>query len=1558
MARAGAAWVDVLPNLSLFNRLVNEGIQVPLGAAGTKAGREYGTALRTSTKASTSGIGAMVAAEMERGAAEAASAVDAAAGKVASARKREADAAGRLRVAEAKLQETRGKEGASASAIITAEERVAAAQRGVQTATSGATGATKSLERAQQAAAAQSSKSATVVEESGAKMSLFAKGAGKAKSAVAGLGKAVGGMAGIFAVFEVGKFAKEALTGAGDFQKSMNLLVTAGGENKTAIGLVSSGIKHMAVETGTSTTNLAEGMYTVEKASFRGADGLKVLRAAAQAAADEQVGLGVMTNGLTSIMRSYGIPASGVVSVTNELVAASGRAKSTMTEFAGSLSTVLPIASAAHISFAQVAGAVATLTSHGTSAQEATQHLAFAIRALQAPNMQAQKMMSQFGLDALDLSKNLGKRGLSGTLDLVSESILKRMGPSGIAMLKTFNQSKDAGKAATTMFAQLSPAAQKLATEFMHGQGSAGQFGKSVTQTLGGMDSVLAKSWLTAYSRSKGFNDSLKLGTATSKTYQGALTKIMGGAAGLNTALQLTGGSAGYLKESIREIGVAGSKTGNDISVWGQTQKTFNIQLSRFKEGIQVAGINLGGKLLPPLTTMLKTAMKLPGWVSKNSGALKDWAVGIGLLTAAFVVLDLTNRARTVPSMTQSIGKIVTSTKLWAGAQALLNVVMDANPISLIIVGIAALVVGFIYAYKHSETFRNIVHTALHAVGDAGIWMWNKALKPAFAGIKIGVRAVGDAAVWLWDKAIKPSWNAIGSFVGWLWHKAILPAFHGIETGVSAVGSAASWLWTKAIHPAFSAIGAVASWLWNKAIKPAFRDFRAGISVLGAAASWLYTHIFKPVFTVIGVVIKIAWNIAKGIFILFKAAFIVLGMAASWFYTHAVKPALSAVGSLIGWLWNKVAKPLFGLIGDAFHALGTGVKWVWDHVIHPAISAVGSLISWLWNKAAKPFFKLIGDGFGVLGSGVKWVWGHVISPTIHSVGSLIGWLWTKVGKPTFGLIGGGFHALGGGVKTVYDKVIHPVLKAFGALGTWLWTKAIKPALGFIADAFNALKKHIADPINFVITTIYDKGIRAFFNDVAKATGQSTRLAYIAPVKLAHGGPVRGPGTATSDSVPAMLSAGEYVMPARQTARHLHVLQALHRGQLDYPEPRGFAAGGVVRPVPGDFGRPFPSYPGHTGVDFPVGTGTAVHAVMTGVIKAVRHMASSYGNHIIESLPLAGNYEGLYAHLLRTIVNQGDRVGAGQVIGYSDSTGNSTGPHLHFTLQHPGGNYVDPTNFLMGASNYTQTPGDYGHTRGILDLLSGPLGKVKSWVSGLLGKIPGGGLGIIGQAMKSLPGTMLGWAKDFFNPFKGGSSNGGGTSAGNQTIGHQMMRSMGFPEADWSALRALWNGESGWNTHATNPSSGAYGIPQALPASKMASAGADWRTNPATQSRWGLGYIRDRYGSPSAAYSDWLGRNPHWYGAGTQSALPGWAVLGDRGGPELVNLRGGEQVMNASATRAAEFRTATNVGPAEHRGGVGVIDYDRLATAMARVHIDLDGRNVARSVDRRLGMALA
>lgn len=91
-------------------------------------------------------------------------------------------------------------------------------------------------------------------------------------------------------------------------------------------------------------------------------------------------------------------------------------------------------------------------------------------------------------------------------------------------------------------------------------------------------------------------------------------------------------------------------------------------------------------------------------------------------------------------------------------------------------------------------------------------------------------------------------------------------------------------------------------------------------------------------------------------------------------------------------------------------------------------------------------------------------------------------------------------------------------------------------------------------------------------------------------------------------------------------------------------------------------------------------------------------------------------------------------------------------------------------------------------------------------------------------------------------------------SGNRAIGARLAAARGWGGEQFECLDALWTRESGWITTADNPTSSAYGIPQALPGSKMASHGADWATNPATQIAWGLDYIGGRYGTPCNALS--------------------------------------------------------------------------------------------------------
>ena len=134
----------------------------------------------------------------------------------------------------------------------------------------------------------------------------------------------------------------------------------------------------------------------------------------------------------------------------------------------------------------------------------------------------------------------------------------------------------------------------------------------------------------------------------------------------------------------------------------------------------------------------------------------------------------------------------------------------------------------------------------------------------------------------------------------------------------------------------------------------------------------------------------------------------------------------------------------------------------------------------------------------------------------------------------------------------------------------------------------------------------------------------------------------------------------------------------------------------------------------------------------------------------------------------------------------------------------------------------------------------------------------------------------------FGPGDVGKGSGKGPKASG---GHKnWMRLAGFKPSEYSAINWIVNHESGWNVRATNPSSGAYGLPQSLPGSKMASAGSDWRTNPVTQLRWMRKYVNSRYGGANGAIRFWKSHN--WYENGGLITQPGF-FAGEHFKPEMM-----------------------------------------------------------------------
>jgi TP901 family phage tail tape measure protein len=208
-----------------------------------------------------------------------------------------------------------------------------------------------------------------------------------------------------------------------DFQSAMTQLVTGAGESEKNISLVSNGILNMAGSVGTSAMDLAKGMYYIESAGYHGAQGLDVLKAAAEGAKVGNADLQTVAAAVTTALTDYHIPAQRADAVTSALVETVALGKMKMDDLAGSIGKVMPVAAALGISFQDVGGAMAEMTNQGLTARFAATHLQNTLLALSAPSKIAIAAMDSVKLSGQDVKNALDEHGLAGALTLIEQHV-------------------------------------------------------------------------------------------------------------------------------------------------------------------------------------------------------------------------------------------------------------------------------------------------------------------------------------------------------------------------------------------------------------------------------------------------------------------------------------------------------------------------------------------------------------------------------------------------------------------------------------------------------------------------------------------------------------------------------------------------------------------------------------------------------------------------------------------------------------------------------------------------------------------------------------------------------------------------------------------------------------------------------------------------------------------------------------------------------------------------------------------------------------------------------
>jgi Phage-related minor tail protein len=472
---------------------------------------------------------------------------------------------------------------------------------------------------------------AKTVQDAGKAFERFRAGQGSATDAMAAFGKLTTGVS-ITAVIGFGAASVKA---AGDFEELITQLQTGANESASNLKMVGNGLLTMSTQVGISADELAKGMFYVESAGFHGAKGLAVMQAAAEGAKVGGSDVATMANAVTSALKAYNLPASKATAVTSELVETVASGKMHMQDLSSALGSVLPVAAAAHISLAQLGGVIATATGQGMSAHRVAMNLANAIRSLSSPTSAAVKEMEQLGLSSVDIAQHLGSRGLTGTMDLLQETIMRHMGPAGLVMMDHFNQAKSATADLKTMIDSTSPSVRKLATELLNNQITA----KDYTKATEGMNlpmSEQASQILAVAKQAAGFNDLLKAGGPAVQTYAGALQKLTGNAQAMQIMLLTTGPHAADTAANVAAIAHASQAGAKQVQGFSVVQKDFNFQLDQMKESVNALSISFGEKLIPILEHLARVVMNVVGWLEKHKAVALALAAAIGtVLTGA-----------------------------------------------------------------------------------------------------------------------------------------------------------------------------------------------------------------------------------------------------------------------------------------------------------------------------------------------------------------------------------------------------------------------------------------------------------------------------------------------------------------------------------------------------------------------------------------------------------------------------------------------------------------------------------------------------------------------------------------------------------------------------------------------------------------------------------------------------------------------------------------------------------------------------------------------------------
>jgi hypothetical protein len=868
----------------------------------------------------------------------AAARVTAAETKMTAATKEQADAeTALLQAREAAASED--ELAAAADRVGAAETRAAAAARELQAAQDRQVATARAASAAQDTEAAATERAGAAAATSGGHFSGLTK--------IAALTTA--GMA--YAGYKMVK-------AAGDFQNSTQHLVTDAGESQSQLGRVQAGMLAISTATGTSAEAISNGMYHIESsippmanAAQRANIALDDLKVAAEGAKVGGADLDTVAKTLTGTLNSYSDRGYTATQMMNALITTVGQGDMRMQDLATSLGGVAPAAAKAGISFNDLGAAIATMTAQNMTAHRATMELNHTIGALENPTSKQADEMQAMGLSAIDLSQNLGKRGLSGTIDMISTAILQHMGKSGLVLEEALTKSQQAAKEANAALGQMPSNMRKLAEAWAKGSLSTKDFDKAISG-LAPAQQTMYKQFESLTKQSGSFSAAVHGNSKAAETYNAALSKIMGGTVGLNTALMLSGSQMAGFKSRSQAIGESLHKSGSEVDNWSKIQGTFNQKMAVAKTSVQNAGIALGSALLPAvsqvLTAITHVLVPIATWIGKHqhlAGIIFGSIAAIAGFTASVTVAR-----KSILAVKGALGDVATAFKV-LGKEGAIGKQIAKIPWGRMASGASSawdtVRLKAMYAFDGMKSgagaARDFASDAFDTVRLKGMYAWD--------AVKSGASTATDAVKDFGGKVAEAAARA-GS-----------AAWSGITSGISAVGSGMRTAATAALEFAEktamatgAALRAAAAWTIEKAQLIA----TAVAEKATAAAQWLLNAAMdaNPITLIILAVVALVagfvylWTHVAGFRDFWIDAWHLIEGAAQavWgFLSGLFSDMMSIVGSVVGFVrshWQLLLAILTGPIGIA---VGLVIKY-WADIkrwFQDGVNFALSVVGWL-----------------------------------------------------------------------------------------------------------------------------------------------------------------------------------------------------------------------------------------------------------------------------------------------------------------------------------------------------------------------------------------------------------------------------------------------------------------------------------------------------------------------------------------------------------------------------------------------------------------------------------